>query len=103
MPNLLTGSHYDTVRNGGKHDGRLGISCPWPACASCTAPAAARPSASRWWLCRGRRASATRPPSWAQGALVGDFRAEWLEQKDADGITMQAMQHAGLCVDDIPS
>jgi OHCU decarboxylase len=24
---LLTGSHYDTVRNGGKYDGRLGILC----------------------------------------------------------------------------
>lgn len=27
----------------------------------------------------------------------------WLEQQDADGITMRAaMQHAGLCIDDIP-
>ena len=26
---LLTGSHYDTVRNGGKYDGRLGIFVPW--------------------------------------------------------------------------
>jgi len=25
---LLTGSHYDTVRNGGKYDGRLGIYVP---------------------------------------------------------------------------
>jgi N-carbamoyl-L-amino-acid hydrolase len=25
---LLTGSHYDTVRNGGKYDGRLGILRP---------------------------------------------------------------------------
>jgi N-carbamoyl-L-amino-acid hydrolase len=36
------------------------------------------------------------------GALTGHFDPAWLEQKDADGITMrQAMQHAGLCVDDI--
>jgi len=27
-PLLLTGSHYDTVRNGGAHDGRLGIFVP---------------------------------------------------------------------------
>ena len=27
-PWLLTGSHYDTVRNGGRHDGRLGIFVP---------------------------------------------------------------------------
>ena len=37
------------------------------------------------------------------GALIGDFKPDWLDQKDADGITMRAaMQHAGLCVDDIP-
>jgi N-carbamoyl-L-amino-acid hydrolase len=36
------------------------------------------------------------------GALTGHFDPAWLEQKDADGITMrQAMQHAGLCVNDI--
>ena len=35
--------------------------------------------------------------------MIGDFKPEWLEQKDADGITMrQAMQHAGLNIDDIP-
>src|SRR6218665_96644 len=27
-PRLLTGSHYDTVRNGGRYDGRLGILVP---------------------------------------------------------------------------
>ncbi|MFM7011130.1 MAG: allantoate amidohydrolase, partial [Betaproteobacteria bacterium] len=27
-PALLTGSHFDTVRNGGKYDGRLGILVP---------------------------------------------------------------------------
>ncbi|MCB2000944.1 MAG: 2-oxo-4-hydroxy-4-carboxy-5-ureidoimidazoline decarboxylase, partial [Rhodoferax sp.] len=27
-PLLMTGSHYDTVRNGGKYDGRLGIFVP---------------------------------------------------------------------------
>src|SRR5207247_11140399 len=37
------------------------------------------------------------------GALIGDFNPQWLDQKDADGITMRsAMQHAGLCIDDIP-
>src|SRR5690606_31261089 len=37
------------------------------------------------------------------GALIGDFRPEWLEQRDAEGITLrEAMQHAGLCIDDIP-
>jgi N-carbamoyl-L-amino-acid hydrolase len=37
------------------------------------------------------------------GALVGDFKNEWLDQKDADGVTMrQAMKQAGLNINDIP-
>jgi N-carbamoyl-L-amino-acid hydrolase len=37
------------------------------------------------------------------GALTGQFDMAWLEQKDADGISMrEAMLHAGLCIDDIP-
>jgi beta-ureidopropionase / N-carbamoyl-L-amino-acid hydrolase len=35
-------------------------------------------------------------------ALAGQFDARWLEQSDADGITMrEAMRRAQLCVDDI--
>jgi N-carbamoyl-L-amino-acid hydrolase len=37
------------------------------------------------------------------GALIGHFDPRWLDQKDADGITMrEAMQHAGLKLEDIP-
>ena len=37
------------------------------------------------------------------GALTGDFDPQWLDQKDADGITMRgAMAHAGLNVANIP-
>jgi N-carbamoyl-L-amino-acid hydrolase len=37
------------------------------------------------------------------GALIGQFNTDWLEQLDADGISMRdAMLHAGLNVDDIP-
>jgi N-carbamoyl-L-amino-acid hydrolase len=37
---LLTGSHYDTVRNGGKYDGRLGIFTPMACVRELRAPAA---------------------------------------------------------------
>jgi N-carbamoyl-L-amino-acid hydrolase len=38
------------------------------------------------------------------GSLIGQFNPEWLQQKDADGISMrQAMQHAGLRPEDIPA
>src|SRR5690606_2427339 len=37
------------------------------------------------------------------GALIGHFNNAWLDQKDANGITLrEAMQGAGLCIDDIP-
>jgi len=100
---LLTGSHYDTVRNGGKYDGRLGIFVPMACVRELHRAGRRLPFGIEvvgFAEEEGQRYKATFLGS---GALVGEFRAEWLEQKDADGITMrQAMQHAGLCVDDIP-
>ncbi|MBS0506357.1 MAG: 2-oxo-4-hydroxy-4-carboxy-5-ureidoimidazoline decarboxylase [Proteobacteria bacterium] len=100
---LLTGSHYDTVRNGGKYDGRLGIFVPM-ACVRELHRAGRRlpfgVEVVGFAEEEGQRYKATFLGS---GALVGDFRDEWLDQKDADGITMrEAMQHAGLCIPDIP-
>ncbi|MBS0469193.1 MAG: 2-oxo-4-hydroxy-4-carboxy-5-ureidoimidazoline decarboxylase [Proteobacteria bacterium] len=100
---LLTGSHYDTVRNGGKYDGRLGIFVPM-ACVRELHRAGQRlpfgVEVVGFAEEEGQRYKATFLGS---GALVGDFRDEWLDQKDADGITMrEAMQHAGLCIADIP-
>ena len=100
---LLTGSHYDTVRNGGKYDGRLGIFVPM-ACVKQLAQQGKRLPFNIEVVGfseeEGQRYKATFLGS---GALVGDFKNEWLEQKDADGITLrEAMTHAGLCIDDIP-
>lgn len=100
---LLTGSHYDTVRNGGKYDGRLGIFVPM-ACVKQLAQQGKRLPFSIEVVGfseeEGQRYKATFLGS---GALVGDFKNEWLDQKDADGITLrEAMTHAGLCIDDIP-
>ncbi len=96
-PILLTGSHFDTVRNGGKYDGRLGIYAPM-ACVKQLHEAQQRlPFAFEvvgFAEEEGQRYKATFLGS---GALTGHFNPAWLEQKDADGITMrEAMQHAGL-------
>ncbi|MES2414562.1 MAG: 2-oxo-4-hydroxy-4-carboxy-5-ureidoimidazoline decarboxylase [Pseudomonadota bacterium] len=93
---LLTGSHYDTVRNGGKYDGRLGIFTPM-ACVRELHRAGRRLPFNIEVVGfseeEGQRYKATFLGS---GALVGDFKPEWLDQKDADGITMrEAMAHAG--------
>lgn len=57
---LLTGSHFDTVRNGGKYDGRLGIYVPFAEEV-------------------GQRYKATFLGS---SALTGNFNPEWLDQLD---------------------
>ncbi len=100
---LLTGSHNDTVRNGGKYDGRLGIFVPMACVRELHRQGRRLPfhiEVVGFAEEEGQRYKATFLGS---GALIGDFRQEWLEQKDADGITLrEAMQHAGLCIDDIP-
>ncbi|RYF41326.1 MAG: 2-oxo-4-hydroxy-4-carboxy-5-ureidoimidazoline decarboxylase, partial [Comamonadaceae bacterium] len=94
---LMTGSHYDTVRNGGKYDGRLGIFTPM-ACVHALSRAGRRLPFDLEVIGfaeeEGQRYKATFLGS---GALVGGFNAAWLEQTDADGITMrEAMRTAGL-------
>ena len=94
---LLTGSHYDTVRNGGKYDGRLGIYVPM----ACVRELASQHLRLPFTLEvvgfaeeEGQRYKATFLGS---GSLIGQFDAAWLEQKDADGVSMrEAMKHAGL-------
>ncbi|MDE1947145.1 MAG: 2-oxo-4-hydroxy-4-carboxy-5-ureidoimidazoline decarboxylase [Burkholderiales bacterium] len=102
-PRLLTGSHYDTVRNGGKYDGRLGILVPM-ACVRELSRAGRRLPYGLEVVGfaeeEGQRYKATFLGS---GALVGQFDEKWLEQADADGVTMRhAMEQAGLCIADIP-
>ncbi|HRM82137.1 MAG TPA: 2-oxo-4-hydroxy-4-carboxy-5-ureidoimidazoline decarboxylase [Acidovorax temperans] len=99
---LMTGSHYDTVRNGGKYDGRLGIFVPL-ACVRELHRAGKRLPFGIEVVAfaeeEGQRYKATFLGS---GALIGHFNPAWLEQKDANGVTMrEAMQHAGLRLDDI--
>jgi N-carbamoyl-L-amino-acid hydrolase len=96
-PSLLTGSHFDTVRNGGKYDGRLGIYVPM-ACVKALHQTKQRLSFAIEVVGfaeeEGQRYKATFLGS---GALTGHFNPAWLAQQDADGITMRAaMQHAGL-------
>ncbi|MFM2054727.1 MAG: 2-oxo-4-hydroxy-4-carboxy-5-ureidoimidazoline decarboxylase, partial [Pseudomonadota bacterium] len=103
-PRLLTGSHFDTVRNGGKYDGRLGILVPMAVVAELHRAGRRLPFGIEvvgFAEEEGQRYKATFLGS---GALVGQFDPAWLDQTDADGVTMRAaMQHAGLCLDDIPA
>ena len=94
---LLTGSHFDTVRNGGKYDGRLGIFVPMACVKQLHAAGRRLPFAIEvvgFAEEEGQRYKATFLGS---GALTGHFNPAWLDQQDADGVTMRdAMRHAGL-------
>jgi N-carbamoyl-L-amino-acid hydrolase len=98
---LLTGSHYDTVRNGGKYDGRLGILVPMAAVRELARADGGKGRRLPFGIEvigfaeeEGQRYKATFLGS---GALTGQFDPAWLDQQDADGVSMRdAMRAAGL-------
>ncbi len=96
-PRLLTGSHFDTVRNGGKYDGRLGIFVPMVCVRELHLQKKRLPfdlEVIAFAEEEGQRYKATFLGS---GAVIGRFDTRWLDQQDADGVTMrQAMAAAGL-------
>ena len=100
---LLTGSHYDTVRNGGKYDGRLGILVPMACVRELHRQGRRLPFGIEVVGFAEEEGQRYKAVFLGSGALTGHFDTTWLEQKDADGISMrEAMVHAGLCIDDIP-
>ena len=94
---LLTGSHYDTVRNAGKYDGRLGIFVPMACVRELHRQGKRLPfniEVVGFAEEEGQRYKATFLGS---SALAGSFKPEWLAQKDTDGVSMvDAMRRAGL-------
>ena len=99
---LLTGSHYDTVRNGGKYDGRLGIFVPMACVRELSKLQRRLPFGVEVVAFAEEEGQRYKAVFLGSGALTGHFDDAWLEQKDANGITMRAaMQHAGLDVADI--
>ncbi|AWB33126.1 hydantoinase/carbamoylase family amidase [Orrella marina] len=103
-PRLLTGSHYDTVRNGGRYDGRLGILLPL-ACIDVMHQQGIRPARGIEVIGfseeEGQRFAAT---FLASGAVTGKFNYDWLDQTDANGISMrEAIEAAGHNIEGIAS
>ncbi|MEX8507176.1 MAG: 2-oxo-4-hydroxy-4-carboxy-5-ureidoimidazoline decarboxylase [Leptothrix ochracea] len=101
---LLTGSHFDTVRNGGKYDGRLGILVPMAVVRELHRAGRRLPFGIEvvgFAEEEGQRYKATFIGS---SALVGQFEPMWLDQLDAEGIPMRAaLAEAGLDVAQIPA
>ncbi|MFK7966826.1 MAG: 2-oxo-4-hydroxy-4-carboxy-5-ureidoimidazoline decarboxylase [Burkholderiaceae bacterium] len=103
-PRLMTGSHYDTVRNGGRYDGRLGILVPMICVRELSALGrrlALGVEVIAFSEEEGQRFAATFLGS---RALLGQFDANWLERRDADGVKMvEAIRSAGFDPADIPA
>ncbi|MFN3612328.1 2-oxo-4-hydroxy-4-carboxy-5-ureidoimidazoline decarboxylase [Tepidimonas sp.] len=96
-PWLLTGSHYDTVRHAGPHDGRLGIAVPLAAVHALHARGERLPFGIE--VVAFAEEEGQRYPATFLGSapLVGAFDPAWLDLTDADGIPMaEAMRRAGL-------
>ena len=100
-PTLLTGSHYDTVRNAGKYDGRLGIFVPMACVRTLHQSGRRLPFAIEVVAFAEEEGQRFKATFLGSGALTGDFKPEWLDQRDVDGVSMHsAMQRAGLCTAD---
>ena len=103
-PRLMTGSHFDTVRNGGKYDGRLGILVPMACVRELSRQGKRLPFGIEVVAFSEEEGQRYKAVFLGSGALTGAFNNAWLDQTDAQGISMrQAMADAGLNIDDIPS
>ncbi len=99
---LLTGSHYDTVRNGGKYDGRLGILVPMACVRALHRQGKRLPFDLEVVGFAEEEGQRYKAVFLGSGALTGHFDMRWLDQQDAQGIAMrEAMAQAGLQIDDI--
>ena len=94
---VMTGSHYDTVRNAGKYDGRLGIYVPL-ACVKTLHQLRLRLPFDLEIVAFSEEEGQRFPVTFlGSSALTGDFQPAWLDQCDADGVRLgQALQQAGL-------
>ncbi len=101
---LLTGSHYDTVRNGGKYDGRLGILAPMLCVQTLQRQGRRLPFGIEVVAFSEEEGQRYKAVFLGSGALTGHFNPAWLDQRDAQGVLMRdAMTQAGLILADIPS
>lgn len=96
-PRLLTGSHYDTVRNAGRYDGRLGIFVPMVAVRELQLRGRRLPFGIEVVAFAEEEGQRYKATFLGSSALTGQFDPGWLQQRDAGGIPMaEAMAAAGL-------
>jgi allantoate deiminase/N-carbamoyl-L-amino-acid hydrolase len=101
---LLTGSHYDTVRNGGKYDGREGILLPIAVVKHLNERGERLPFNLEIIGFSEEEGVRYQSTFLGSNAIIGQFDMALLDKADAKGITMRdALTEAGHDVSKIPS
>ncbi|NUO87200.1 MAG: Zn-dependent hydrolase [Cupriavidus sp.] len=94
---LLTGSHFDTVRNGGRYDGRLGILLPIAVLGALDQAGIRLPYHVDVVAFAEEEGMRFKTSFLASSVLAGRFDAALLERQDADGISLrEALAASGL-------
>lgn len=91
---LITGSHFDTVRNGGRFDGRLGILLPIAVIDDLNRRGERLPYHLEVIAFAEEEGVRFKSSFLASSALVGAFDMALLDRADADGVTMRAAMRA---------
>lgn len=91
---LMTGSHYDTVRNGGKYDGRLGILLPIALVRHLNGRGERLPFHLEVVGFAEEEGVRFRSTFLGSSAITGRFDPALLEQQDSDGLSMRAALRA---------
>jgi N-carbamoyl-L-amino-acid hydrolase len=101
---ILTGSHYDTVRNGGKYDGRLGILLPIAVVRQLHARGEKLPFHLEVIGFAEEEGVRFRSTFLGSNAITGKFDMSLLDAVDADGVTLRdALAAAGHDAAAIPA
>jgi N-carbamoyl-L-amino-acid hydrolase len=94
---LITGSHYDTVINGGRYDGRLGILLPIACVVGLRQRGVALPFDLEIVAFAEEEGVRFKSTFLGSSALAGSFDLHALDNVDGDGVTMRStMQQAGF-------
>ncbi len=93
---LMTGSHYDTVRDGGKYDGRLGILLPIAIVRHLNEHGESLPFHLEVVAFAEEEGVRFKSTFLGSNAIIGQFDLGLLDKTDADGVTMRdALLDAG--------
>lgn len=104
LPALMTGSHQDTVKCGGRYDGMLGIIAPISCVAALNRRGIRLPYAVEIVAFGDEEGLRFQTSLLGSKAIAGTFDFSVLQRKDPDGVTMEeAMRGFGLDPRKIPA